>query len=197
MKKYRLVLASASPRRTGLLDMLGVSFEVRPASVDESLPENILPETAVEMLARKKAAATPADADEIIIAADTMVSADGILLGKPADKADAVRMLGMLSGRVHDVFTGIALACGKEIYSKAVRTSVEFRKLSDEEIENYIENVNVLDKAGAYGIQGRAAVFVRKIDGDYYNVVGLPLCTLSEMMSERFGMPLCSFAEGR
>lgn len=197
MKKYRLVLASASPRRTELLDMFGVSFEVRPASVDESLPENILPETAVEMLARKKAAATPADADEIIIAADTMVSADGVLLGKPADKADAVRMLGMLSGRVHDVFTGIALACGKEIYSKAVRTAVEFRKLSDEEIENYIENVNVLDKAGAYGIQGRAAVFVRKIDGDYYNVVGLPLCTLSEMMSERFGTPLCSFAEGR
>ena len=195
-KKYRLVLASASPRRRDLLNMMGVGFDLRPTSADEKLPESIAPDAAVKMLAERKAAAAAEKAadDELIVAADTMVFLDGKLLGKPRDKDDAFRMLKMLSGRTHEVYSGLAVAADGRVFSKAVGTSVTFRDLSDEEILWYIDTGEPLDKAGAYGVQGRAAVFVRSISGEYHNVVGLPLCDLEMMLGEHFGLSLRDFA---
>lgn len=174
-----LVLASASPRRRELMGMITGAFECDCADVDESCVKADRPDALVEALAEKKAAPVlerrPLD---VIIGADTVVVLDGEILGKPVDEADARRMLRLLSGRTHDVWTGVCiLSAGiREVFS--VRTGVEFLPLSDAEIEEYIKSGDPMDKAGAYGIQGGAALFVAGISGDYYNVMGLPVSRL-------------------
>ena len=186
LKIPRLILASASPRRAALLSQIGLTFEVRPSDVVEP-PHNIHsnnPASEVtQKLALLKATAVAQHFDDaIIIGADTLVSLDGKLLGKPTDDAEAFEMLTHLSGTCHEVVTGVALVdagTGREIVW-AEATQVYFRELQSTEITAYIASRETSDKAGAYGIQGRGAAFVRRIEGCYFNVVGLPLASLVE-----------------
>ena len=181
-----IVLASASPRRRELMNMLMFSsFTVCPAAGPEKMPEHASPEDAVKALASQKAeeVASRCDPDALIIAADTVVVCDGRILGKPRDEEDAFRMLHLLSGRTHEVYTGLCLKDKDSCVTEAERTAVRFRMLSDS------ETGEPMDKAGAYGIQGKAALFVEAIEGDYYNVVGLPLCRLGRMLAGK-GVPV-------
>lgn len=166
--------------------MAGLDFEVRPPSGDEPDMEGTAPNEAVGQLARKKCleVAEAVCVNTLVIAADTMVCLDGQMMGKPRSREEAISMLSALSGKGHTVFTGIALALGGNIKSESQRTDVFFRELADREIQKYVDTGEPMDKAGAYGAQGLGALFIRKIEGDYYNVVGLPLCRLSEMLSE-------------
>ncbi len=187
-----IVLASASPRRRELMNMLAFSsFTVCPAAGPEKMPEHASPEEAVKALASQKAeeVASRCDPDALIIAADTVVVCDGRILGKPRDEEDAFRMLRLLSGRTHEVYTGLCLKDKDSCVTEAERTAVRFRTLSDSEIRRYIQTGEPMDKAGAYGIQGKAALFVEAIEGDYYNVVGLPLCRLGRMLAGK-GVPV-------
>jgi septum formation protein len=177
----RLVLASASPRRQELLRTARIPFAVRPANVDEQPIAGETPEAYVLRLAEAKAKASW-QPGEVTLGADTVVTLDGLLLGKPADTADACRMLRLLSGRTHRVLTGICLYDGVIARTAAETTDVEFLELSDPEIEAYAAGGEPLDKAGAYGIQGEASKFVKRIDGCYFNVVGLPLATVYSFM---------------
>lgn len=187
----KLILASASPRRSELLRMLNIPFEIRPADVDERLPDGILPGKAVEALARRKAEASASgSASEVILAADTLVAKGDQILGKPVDAQDAVRMLTLLSGAEHQVYSGIALIRGDKIASAVVCTAVRFRKLTEGEILRYVATGDPLDKAGAYGIQGPAGIFIEAIEGDYYNVVGLPICVLEKLAKGFLGCSL-------
>ena len=171
-----LVLASRSPRRSRLLEDAGIPFVVRPAAtVDESLHRHERPENYVTRVAEAKAQAVEADRNEIILGADTTVVIGGHILGKPAGREDAVRMLEMLSGRRHEVLTGICLRFRGQVLRDWAVTSVWFAELSLQEIEEYAASGEPLDKAGAYAIQGLASKFIEKIDGDYSNVVGLPV----------------------
>lgn len=181
-----IILASASPRRRELLAGLGVSFEVRPAQGEEQPAPGLNGAETAKRLSRAKCLEIAADAspDDVVIAADTVVVADGEILGKPHDAADAKRMLRALSGRSHWVYTGVTVSRDGSILSDAEGTQVRFRTLTDAEIDAYIATGEPMDKAGAYGIQGRAALFAEGIDGDYFNVVGLPLCRLGEMLKE-------------
>jgi septum formation protein len=180
-----LVLASASPRRRELLAQAGYAFVVRPAHIPEdSLPDED-PIAYVVRLAREKAEAVfreLADATAVVLGADTTVTLDGQILGKPVDDADAARMLRMLSGRTHRVITGVALATESGTQVAAEVTAVRFLTLSDEEIRGYVVTGEPLDKAGAYGIQGRAARWIPRIEGCYFNVVGLPLALVSTLL---------------
>lgn len=181
----KIVLASGSPRRRELLEVVGVTdFEVCPAQGEEKTQDGLSPEETVKSLSGAKAREVAAkyDGDTVIIAADTIVCNDGRILGKPQDEAEAFSMLKALSGKVHEVYTGITLIKGETIVSGAECTKVEFRTLSDDEINAYIATGEPMDKAGAYGIQGKASLMVKKIDGDYFNVVGLPLCRLGQML---------------
>ena len=182
----KIILASASPRRRELLSALGLSFEIRPA-IGEEHPVPGLPggETA-KRLSRAKCLeiAAGADGQDVVIAADTVVCLDDEILGKPADEEDAARMLKALSGRDHRVYTGVTVARGGRVLSDYEETAVHFRPLTEREIAAYIATGEPMDKAGAYGIQGCAALFVRAIEGDYFNVVGLPLCKLGQMLKE-------------
>lgn len=193
--KAHLVLASASPRRRELLGMLGLDFAVCPTDADESLPEGVSPDETVKELSRRKAitAKGKCDKNSLVIAADTMVFADGSLLGKPHDRAEAYDMLKMLSGNIHTVHSGITLSYDSITLSRAVSTEVHFRELSDEEIYRYIDSGEPFDKAGGYGVQGGAALFVSSIVGDYYNVVGLPMCELECMLRDAFSCSLLDF----
>ena len=181
----RLILASASPRRKMLLEQAGITdFIVRPATVSEPKPAmGLAPAEAVMEIARFKgqAVAQSAEPGQPILAADTMVCLDGELLGKPVDAADAVCMLRRLSGVRHTVYTGVALFLDGKVRVSAEATDVYFRVLTDEEICRYVARGEPMDKAGGYGIQGPGAVFVRRVEGDFYNVVGLPLCLLTEL----------------
>lgn len=180
----RLVLASASPRRRELLGHLPVSFTVDPAAGPELPPAGAGPEATVAALAEGKAREVAArHPGELILAADTVVALEGELLGKPRDTAHARAMLRALSGREHLVYTGLCLLRGEECLTGAERTLVRFKPLTDREIDAYIATGEPMDKAGAYGVQGRAALFVEGIDGDFFNVVGLPLCRLGRMLS--------------
>lgn len=194
-QRYQLVLASASPRRRELLSMLGLDFSICPTDADESLPSGMSPDAAVAELARRKAVAAGniCGDNALIIAADTMVSIDGRLLGKPSDEAEAIKMLSMLSGRSHTVYSGIALMAAGKVCSRTVATDVIFRELTDDEILHYVKSGEPFDKAGGYGIQGRAALFVRSIVGDYHNVVGLPICELEVMLRDEFSLSLSDF----
>lgn len=188
----RIVLASKSPRRIELLKGLGIAPEICPADVDENIDSvTDKPQEAVTLLAFRKAQAIAekfCDNDALIIAADTLVYKDSILLGKPKDEKEAFMMLSALSGNSHSVYTGICVAFGGKLVKKAVETKVFFRELSHEEIANYIKSGEPMDKAGAYGIQGRACLFVKGIEGDYFNVVGLPMTELFELIKENFGI---------
>ncbi|SHH76650.1 septum formation protein [Sporobacter termitidis DSM 10068] len=191
-----IVLASASPRRRALLEMLGVrGFKIIPAETGEEAPD-AGPADAVchiaLMKARKVSEECPAGA--LVIAADTLVYLDGEALGKPKSADEAGAMLRRLSGRDHTVYTGVALVKDGREMTFAESTGVFFRPMSDEEIAAYVKTGEPMDKAGAYGAQGRGAVFIERIDGDFFNVMGLPLCRLVTML-RRFGVDLINTEE--
>ncbi len=171
-----LVLASASPRRHEILSRGGVAHTVRPSDIDESVFEGLEPRIQVQLLAASKAAAAAKHDDAWILGADTVVVLDGKTLGKPRDEADAVRMLSMLSGRSHFVYTGIALLCAKtgRMRTHCEETTVTFRTLSETEILEYVQTGEPMDKAGSYGIQGLGGALVESTEGDFENVIGLP-----------------------
>ena len=179
-----LVLASGSPRRLVLLKELGLDPIVRPADIDETprLAEGAA--TYVERLAVEKGAAVGADAGEVVVSADTIVVLDGELLGKPVDDADARSMLKRLSGRTHEVMTGIAVRRGDDVQSFVETTVVHFAELSDADVDWYVGTGEPADKAGAYGIQGRGGAFVESIEGSYDNVIGLPRHRLRPLISD-------------
>ncbi|HUL71943.1 MAG TPA: Maf family protein [Vicinamibacterales bacterium] len=184
----RLLLASASPRRRELLAAAGISCVVAPVDVDERQLAGERAEQYVDRLARQKAAAGLARfPDDVILAADTAVVLGGDVLGKPADAAVAAAMLRRLSGRAHDVFTGVAIAWPGGIVAEVDRTRVWMTELTDEDIASYVATGEPLDKAGAYGIQGWAARFIPRIEGSYANVVGLPVATVLQLL-HRAGM---------
>lgn len=180
-----MILASQSPRRRELLSLITADFRVIPAKGEEILPDGIAPSEAVVLLSRQKAAEIYREyKNETIIASDTVVAIDGKILGKPTDEADAAAMLRLLSGRTHSVFTGVCIIApdGSE-KSFAEETTVEFWPLSDELIEDYVKSGEPMDKAGAYGIQDSGALLVKRINGDYYNVMGLPVGRLYRELS--------------
>ena len=182
----KLVLGSKSPRRREILSMVIEDFSVRVSDCDESYKEGTPLCEVPKILAERKALAIPMERDEIVIGCDTVVVYDGELMGKPQDKNDAVRMLKRLNGTTHQVISGICVRTQDKLYAEAVTTYVTFRDLTDGEICAYVEKYNPVDKAGAYGIQEAAGAFVSKIDGDFYNVVGLPLCRLCEILKKEF-----------
>lgn len=179
-----VVLASASPRRKQILETVGFEVGVRVPDADESLPDGISPDKAVERLASLKASAVERKADEIIIAADTVVVLDGKILGKPENEYQAKEMLFSLSGRTHFVYTGVCVLKGEKRTVFHDCTKVEFYPLTEEEIDSYIKTGEPMDKAGAYGIQGRGCAFVEGIEGDFFNVMGLPVALLIHKMKE-------------
>ncbi len=185
MKK--IILASASPRRRELLKLAGIPFRVEPANADESPLPGESPKEHVRRLALLKSGVVAARRREgAVLGADTVVVVDGIILGKPASKAQARRMLNLISGRTHEVLTGIALvdaAAGRAL-SAVEKTVVSVKPLSKKDIEDYVKTGEPMDKAGAYGIQGLFSVYVKGIRGCFFNVVGLPLPRLSELMKE-------------
>jgi septum formation protein len=188
MSRYpHIVLASASPRRASLLELIGVTFDVCPADIDEEPAGALGPAEGAESVARDKALAVAGTTapDRIVLGADTVVVLDDAALGKPEGPAEARHMLRLLSGRSHVVATGVALASsgGLRVESWVVETTVTFRDVSDAEIGAYVDSGRPMDKAGAYGIQEDAAAFVERVDGCYYSVVGLPLARLSVVLA--------------
>lgn len=183
----RLILASQSPRRKELLGLLNLPFTVRVADIDETMDPSLSVADAVAQLSRRKAEAVPREADDIVIAADTVVVLGGTVLGKPKDAVDAIRMLSLLSGRKHQVMTGLTVLQGEKAVSHTEITDIYFRELTRQEIRGYVATGDPMDKAGAYGIQNGAALFVEKIHGDYFNVVGLPVCRLGLILKEFMG----------
>jgi len=180
-----VILASQSPRRHTLLDLIGLAHDVAPAHVDERALPNESPTQHAERLAREKASAVAAiRRDAVVIGADTIVVLDDQVLGKPNDAADAARMLRQLSGRQHTVFTAVAVALDGEVVSGVESVEVTFRELTDQQIAAYIATGEPMDKAGAYGIQGYGAVIVARIDGDYFAVMGLALGRLVTLLSQ-------------
>ncbi len=188
----KIILASASPRRSQLLSALGLDFTVCPSPADEPAPtleDGRNPGAFVERLARLKAGAIKVKSDDLIIAADTVVVIDNEILGKPADSSHAAAMLRRLRGKTHRVYSGVCLQQGARIESAHEMTRVTFGDFSDEFIAAYVKTGEPLDKAGSYGAQGKGALLVTKIEGDYWNVVGLPLFRLAAMLRE-FGVPI-------
>jgi septum formation protein len=184
MSHPRVILASASPRRRELLALVGIPHEVIPADIDESYRDGEEAAEHAERLAREKAATIAArHPDAIVIAADTIVLIDGLVLGKPRDEADAERMLGMLGGQTHVVLTAVAVAHGGAMRSGVESVRVTFRELSRERIRAYIATREPMDKAGAYGIQGYGATLVERIDGDYFAVMGLALARMIDLLA--------------
>ena len=179
-----IILASASPRRQELLQRMGLDFIIRTAPHDETMNLFSTPSDEVARVSRLKAQAVYplCHEDDIIVAADTIVVCDGRIMGKPRSENDAFSMLRRLSGREHQVMTGLTVAQGNNTETVTVTTTLRFRPLSDTEIRNYIATGEPMDKAGAYGLQGIASMFVVGLDGDYYNVMGLPVCTLTLML---------------
>ena len=190
-EKARIILASNSPRRKELLGQMGIQeFKVSAPNVDESVAEGLSPARIVEELSQRKArAAKKAGPKNIVIAADTVVALDGLVLGKPRSGEDAFAMLSALSGREHHVYTGVTVHQGERAVTEHEETAVRFRALSPDEIQGYIATGEPMDKAGAYGIQGRGALLVSGIQGDYSNVVGLPVFRLGRILAE-FGVDL-------
>ncbi len=173
-----LILASASPRRKELLSLFKRPFIIRAADIDEAMDPGKPPFDEVARVSRLKALAVPHGEDDTVIAADTIVVCEGRVLGKPKDEADAVRMLSLLSGRDHQVMTGCTILMGEQAQTFTEVTDLHFRELTEQEIKDYVATKEPMDKAGAYGIQGGAALFCEKMVGDYYNVMGLPVCRL-------------------
>ena len=179
-----IILASQSPRRKELLGLFHIPFTVRVADIDEAMDPDLPPYDEVARVSLQKALAVPHEAGDIVIAADTIVVCNGQVLGKPTDEADARRMLKLLSGRDHQVMTGMTVLRGDRQVVCTEVTDIHFRELSDREIDSYIATKEPMDKAGSYGIQGGAALFAEKLVGDYYNVMGLPVCRLSQILKE-------------
>jgi septum formation protein len=190
MSDALIILASNSPRRRELLEQAGIGYVPEPADVDESVTPGESPEGYAVRLALAKASKTAGDHSEgVVLGADTIVVLDGDILGKPADAGDAARMLARLSGRTHRVLTGVALVdarTGRSV-TACEETSVRMREISPEEISGYVATGEPMDKAGAYGIQGRASVFVEGVTGCFFNVVGLPVARVWRMLRE-FGV---------
>ena len=181
-----LILASASPRRRELLAKTALEFAVRPAAAEINPPETLPPREYALQSALSKARAVAAEsvAEDVILGADTVVVAEGRIIGKPRDPDDARRILRLLSGKAHEVCTGYAVIKGKTELTGCAVTRVFFRAITDEEINSYISTGEPMDKAGAYGIQGGGALFVERIEGDYFNVVGLPLCEIYQKLKK-------------
>lgn len=185
-----IVLASASPRRQELLQRMGITeFDIRVPEAEETYPDGLSPRQIVEYISREKADAAVklCGADEIVITADTMVFLDDARLGKPTDEADALRMLTALQGRHHTVCTGVTVRQGDHTVTESEETEVIFRPATQRELLAYIATGEPMDKAGAYGIQGKGSLLVEGIRGDFFNVMGLPLLRLSRML-EQFGI---------
>ncbi len=180
----QLILASQSPRRKELLGLLRLPFTVQVADIDETMDPGKSPYDEVARIARLKAEAIDRKPDDVVIAADTIVVCENEVLCKPKDHMDAYRMLRMLSGRDHQVMTGLCVLGGDRISVCTEVTDIHFRDLTDDEIWSYIRTGEPMDKAGAYGIQGYASLFAEKINGDYYNVVGLPVCRLWQILRQ-------------
>jgi septum formation protein len=181
----KLILASSSPRRKALLEQVGLEFVVDPSRYKEDMSLTVEPKTLARILARGKAFDVAQRHKEgLVIGADTFLAFEGAVIGKPKSERDAVLMLERLAGRTHSVVSGVAVidAATEREEIRAVETLVTFRDLSQEEIDEYVATGEPLDKAGAYGIQGRGATLIERIEGDYFNVVGLPLATLIEML---------------
>ena len=177
-----LILASASPRRKELLGLFGLPFEIRVADIDETMDPGRAPFEEVGRVSRAKAMAVERQTGEIVIAADTIVVCEGKVLGKPRDEVEAKAMLRLLSGRDHQVMTGCTVLMEGKCETFTEVTDLHFRDLSEKEIERYVASGEPMDKAGAYGIQGGAALFCQRMAGDYYNVMGLPVCRLWETL---------------
>lgn len=180
----KLILASQSPRRKELLGLLGIDFTIQVPQADETMDPGKDPAGQVAEVSCRKAMAVSAEDDCVVIAADTIVVCDGVILGKPRDRADAIGMLEKLSGRTHQVMTGMTVRRGDQIHSCTEITDVTFRELSEREIIRYVDSGEPMDKAGAYGIQGGAALFAQSLRGDYYNVMGLPVCRMVQVLGE-------------
>ena len=178
----QLILASASPRRKALLSLFGIPFTVRAADIDETMDPEKPPFDEVARVSRLKALAVSRGEENIVIAADTIVVCQGKVLGKPHSEEEAAAMLRLLSGRDHQVMNGCTILFGDRVGPFTGVTSLHFRPLSEKEIQKYVQSGEPMDKAGAYGIQGGAALFCEKLEGDYYNVMGLPVCRLYETL---------------
>ena len=187
----KLILASGSPRRAELLEKMGLTFQVEPSNTDEILEPGLTPQQEVVHLSLGKAKAVAAGHSEpaVVLSADTVVELDGKILGKPHSEAEAAEMLRALSGRSHRVLTGVTVMGPEGTMTHCEETEVYFRTLTEEEIQWYVGTGEPMDKAGAYGIQGYAAMFIEKIHGDYYNVMGLPVCRVGLMLRQA-GIPL-------
>lgn len=187
MASKTLYLASASPRRRELLDQIGVEYQARPVQVDESRQPREPPRDYVTRLARAKAETAwtlfGPDAGRAVLAADTAVVLADSILGKPRDRSEALAMLGRLSGRIHEVFTAVALRTARGLESRVSASRVKLRELKPDEIESYWDTGEPSDKAGAYAIQGRAAVFIETLEGSYSGVMGLPLFETAELLA--------------
>lgn len=184
-----IILASQSPRRRELLTRMGLSYRIHAVDIDEHMDRDLSPGALVETISREKAAACAAleGPEHLIIAADTVVTLDGAVLGKPRDEDDARRMLALLSGREHQVYTGFTLRRGGQVCTRSEETAVTFRPLTPGEIAAYVATGEPMDKAGSYGIQGYGALLVEGIRGDYFNVMGLPVCALGQALKQ-FGI---------
>lgn len=204
----KLILASQSPRRRELLSLLKIPFEVCVSQADETMDPGAPPEQQVALVSRRKAEATPRREDQVVIAADTIVVCDGSVMGKPHCREEACQMLERLSGRTHQVMTGLTVLWGEQCHTCTEITDVTFRSLSRQEIDRYVDSGEPMDKtggrvwnthnghqpewydkAGSYAIQGMAAKFVKRIEGDFYNVVGLPISRLWQVLKE-FGLDI-------
>ena len=180
-----VILASQSPRRKQLLKNITETFDIIPSDADETMPEGVSPAECAAEISRRKAFDVKARfPDSLIIGADTIVVLDNKILGKPRDEEDAFNMLSALSGNTHTVYTGLTVSFGDTTFSEAVATKVTFRTLTPDMIRRYIATGEPMDKAGAYGIQDKGAILVEKIDGDYFNVVGLPICRLAKILGD-------------
>ncbi len=189
----KLILASASPRRRNLLNQIGLTFDVFVSNIDEDAYHNLPPVAQVKAAALAKArnGASAVAGEALVIAADTIVVYQGNILGKPGSVSEAVTMLSLLSGKTHTVYTGVALVQAPSGQAKCnyAKTEVTFKHLSPAIIDSYVSTGEPMDKAGGYGIQGRGALLVKSIEGDYFNVVGLPLVKLAELM-DQFGFDI-------
>lgn len=187
MMMQPLLLASASPRRREILETAGISFEVCPSNADELHADGVPVERLVVENAKCKASEVASrNPRRLVLGADTLVTADGKALGKPRDRAHAKEMLRFLSGRTHEVMTGVCLTDGTRTETALSVSRVTFRELSDGLIERYVATGECDDKAGAYGIQGKGCILVERIEGDYFSVVGLPVCTVCQMLEHFF-----------
>ena len=194
----KIVLASQSPRRRELLGKMGLEFTTKSPEIDEEAITGLPAVELVKALSREKCLhiARDEDPETIVIGSDTVVVLDGVILGKPVNEADAIRMLTALSGRSHQVCTGVTVCQGKTVMSEAEVTQVTFRTLTDTEIRQYVATGEPMDKAGSYGIQGYGGLLVSGIQGDYSNVVGLPVCHLGRMLLG-FGVDCMALAAGK